>query len=217
MSSAVISGTLTKYQRQLVTELQQIYELFSLDFYDIGSYGKGVRTVHLELMRRAVARVAVVTAYTKVDEFLGCELAVHFFGKERDFPSLWKTKKFKLFNYHLLEEFSLMPKLRYVKALRQIPRGISADIERLNALRNGMAHAFFPENLKRSRPEWKGASIFSLAGLVSFKQDSDGLIVYLSKPWGQPLSAQKRSSHPKPAANRELIVPSSSSREPDGA
>jgi hypothetical protein len=42
--------------------------------------------------------------------------------------------------------------------LAKMPKGVVGDIERLNALRNGLAHAFFPENLKRSEPEWKVAS-----------------------------------------------------------
>jgi len=84
---------------------------------------------------------------------------------------LWKTKKFQLFNYNFLEEMSRMPKFRYVKAIRNIPKAIASDIERLNALRNGIAHAFFPENLKRSRAVWRDKSIFSLEGLKAFHAD----------------------------------------------
>lgn len=62
----------------------------------------------------------------------------------------------QLFNFHLIEELSLMPKLRFVKSISGVPKGIAADIERLNSLRNAMAHSFFPENLKRQNPVWKG-------------------------------------------------------------
>jgi hypothetical protein len=99
-------------------------------------------------------------------------LCDHFFGRKRGYPKLWKTKKFKNFNYHILEELSLMQKLRYVKDLRDVPRAVSADIERLNALRNGLAHAFFPENLRKSRPVWKGRNIFSLEGVKVFMEDT---------------------------------------------
>jgi hypothetical protein len=162
---------LTTHQGRLVRELRELYDLLSLDFYDIKLYRKGQRTTRLELMKRAIVRAEVVTAYTLVDEYLASELSVHFFGTEKGFPALWKTKRFRLFNYHFLEELSLLPKLRYVKALRKIPRGIAADIEKLNALRNGIAHAFFPENLKRSRPVWDGKSVFSLEGLKAFVAD----------------------------------------------
>jgi hypothetical protein len=121
-------------------------------------------------MKRAAIRQEVITRYTHIDEYLASELCVHFFGSTKSFPALWKTRKFQLFNYHFLEEMSLMPKFRYVKAIRSIPRSVVRDIERLNALRNGMAHAFFPENLKRSRAVWGDKSIFSLDGLKAFHE-----------------------------------------------
>jgi hypothetical protein len=34
-----------------------------------------------------------------------------------------------------------------------------------------VAHAFFPENLKKSRAVWKGKSIFSFDGLKTFHAD----------------------------------------------
>jgi hypothetical protein len=164
-------STLTNYQKRLVRELQEMYELLGLDFYDIKAYSKKARTTRLELMRRAAIRAEVVTTYTLIDEYLCCELCIHFFGRTRDFPALWKTKKFQRFNYHFLEELSLLPKLRYVKALRKIPKPVAAEIEKLNALRNGVAHAFFPENLKKSRAIWDGMSIFSLEGVKAFSAD----------------------------------------------
>jgi|ERR1700736_3353040 len=86
---------LTKKQKRLVKELEQLYALLSLDFYSIKSYPKQRRTVLLELMQRATARQEVVTAYTHIDEYLASELCVHFFGTKRNFGQLWKTKKFK--------------------------------------------------------------------------------------------------------------------------
>jgi hypothetical protein len=162
---------LSTHQKRLVQELREIYDLLLLDFYDIKAYPKDQRTTRLELMKRAAIRQEVVTTYTLIDEYLASELCVHFFGTEKSFPALWKTKRFQLFNYHFLEEMSLLPKFRYVKALRNIPKAIARDIERLNALRNGIAHAFFPENLKRSRAVWGGKSIFSLEGLRAFHAD----------------------------------------------
>ena len=76
-----------------------------------------------------------------------------------------------MFNYHILEEFSLLQKLRFVKAIKPLPKGVVADIERLNALRNGLAHAFFPENLKKVKPEWKGRSILTVDALRQFADD----------------------------------------------
>ncbi len=174
-------STLTRYQKRLVRELQEIYDRLSLDFYDIEAYPKKQRTTRLELMKRAAARTEVISKYTLIDEYINCELCIHFFGKTKDFPALWKTKKFQRFNYHFLEELSLLPKLRYVKALRKIPKAVAADIEKLNALRNGVAHAFFPENLKKSRPIWDGKSIFSVEGLEAFGSDMLKVIQFFQR------------------------------------
>ena len=111
--------------------------------------------------------------YTLTDEFLGSEIARFFFPGRRSFPRLWRTKRFRIFNHHVIEELSLLQKLRCVRAIRVVPKSIAADIERLNALRNGLVHAFFPENLKKSRPVWKGKNIFTLDGVRELREDMD--------------------------------------------
>jgi len=75
----------------------------------------------------------------------------YFFARKRSTIQLWKTRKFRLFNHHVLEELSLMAKFRFAKSIAKMPKGVAGDIDRLNALRNGLAHAFLPENLKRSK------------------------------------------------------------------
>jgi hypothetical protein len=99
------------------------------------------------------------------------EICHYYFGKKRSFPQLWKTKRFQLFNYHVLEELYPLQKLRLVKAIRPVPKQVSKSIESLNALRNGLAHAFFPENLRKTKPTWKGKNIFSLEGAKLFMED----------------------------------------------
>lgn len=37
-----------------------------------------------------------------------------------------------------------------------MPKSISADIERINVIRNGFSHAFFPENLKKIFADLQG-------------------------------------------------------------
>ena len=61
---------LTQYQKRLGRELYEIYDILSLDFYDIKAYPKEARTTCLDLMKRAVVRAEVVTTYTLVDEYL---------------------------------------------------------------------------------------------------------------------------------------------------
>ena len=116
--------------------------------------------------------------YTLIDEFLNTRIAHFFFGRKKPFWKLWRTKRFRLFNYHVLEELSLLKKLQLVRAITPIPSAIRDDIERLNSLRNGIAHAFFPENLKKAKPVWKGENIFTLKGVRQFQDDMRKVIDY---------------------------------------
>jgi hypothetical protein len=122
-------------------------------------------------MKNQIVRSQVIWDYTYVDELLGAAICHYFFGKKRGFIKLWKTKRFKNFNHYILEVLSLTEKLRLVKAIHKVPKSVAADIEALNALRNGLAHAFFPENLRSSKPIYKGKDIFSREGLERFIED----------------------------------------------
>jgi transcriptional regulator with XRE-family HTH domain len=162
---------LTRHQRTRVRELDEIADLLGLDYQNINEYEKEGRTPHLERIKRHLIIGEVVRRYTLIDESLNMRLCDYFFGRKRSYIRLWKTKRFRLFNYYIIEELTLMAKLRFVKSVSKVPKAVAADIERLNALRNGLAHAFFPENLKKSRPEWKGKSIFAVDGLRAFIED----------------------------------------------
>jgi len=161
---------LTGHQRRLLRELDTVAELTLIDFRRIREYDREGRTVRLHLMKDQLIRGFVINRYTWIDEVLGSEVCRYFFG-ERTFIRLWRTRRFRRFNYFILETMSLLEKLRLVHAIRELPRQVRSDVEALNSLRNGLAHAFFPQNLRAARPEWKGVSIFSVAGLQRFAED----------------------------------------------
>jgi hypothetical protein len=161
----------TSKQKRLIQELDGIVSHLGLDYSKIGDYEKAARTPHLERIKKHLIRGEVVGEYTLIDEFLNNRLCHYFFGRKRSFIQLWKTKKFKNFNYYIVEQLSLLEKLRFVKAISKVPKQVAAEIERVNSLRNALAHAFFPENLRGSKPFWKGKDIFTLDGLKRFSED----------------------------------------------
>jgi hypothetical protein len=165
------SNALTSSQKKLLKELKEIAGMARLDYVDILDYDPEERTPRLRLMKNQIVRSQIIADYTFVDEMLGSAICNYFFGKKRSFIKLWKTKKFKTFNYYILEVLSLPEKLRLVKAITKVPKTVAANIEALNALRNGLAHAFFPENLRSSKPIYKGKNIFSRDGLERFIED----------------------------------------------
>ena len=88
---------LTRKQKELVKEIEEIYDHFNLDYYNIQSYERDGRTPYLVAARDKVVRGQVVIWYTLVDEFLTNVISRYYFGKLRSFPELWRTKKFKNF------------------------------------------------------------------------------------------------------------------------
>lgn len=145
--------------------------LLRLDWRNIKAYEREARTPHLKRMKEHLIIGEVVTQYTLIDEYLNMRLRLYFFGRGKSVARLWKTKKFQNFNQHVLEGLSLLEKLRFVKSVTRIPKAIASDIEQINALRNGLAHSFFPENLKRSKPVYKGKNIFTYEGIRRFVDD----------------------------------------------
>lgn len=169
---------LTAHQLRIFREVEEIAHMIKLDYPYILAYRRGTRTPIIEHMRRKMILSEVITRYTLLDEHLSLALCYYFFGRRKSTIQLWKTKKFQMFNHHVIEELSLMAKFRLAKSTTKMPKAVAGDIERLNALRNGLAHAFFPENLKRSKPEWKGKNIFSRDGLTAFLEDMDKMASY---------------------------------------
>jgi hypothetical protein len=162
---------LTRQQKRLIREIDGIVLRLRMNYREIIEYEPAERTPRLNLVRDHQVRGEIVLAYTFIDEHLNVILRHHFFGRNSNYRKLWRTKRFKNFNYFFLEKLSLMEKLAYVRALREVPRPIRGDVERLNNLRNGIAHAFFPENLRSAKPKWKGKDIFSLEGVSLLVED----------------------------------------------
>jgi hypothetical protein len=62
-------------------------------------------------------------------------------------------------------------------------------------LRNALAHAFFPENLRKAKPTWRGKNIFFSEGSELFMSDMHKIAdFFLKRNWG--VSAE---SEPNPA------------------
>ena len=132
------------------------------------------RMTCLELARSQIIRSGVLLKYVLMDEFLSAVICWHYFGKKRSFQQLWKTKRFKSFNYFILERLYLLQKLDLVNSIHDIPGWVSSGLAALNDLRNGIAHSFFPQN-RRRKPEWKGQSVFTRAGFDGFLEDMQKL------------------------------------------
>ncbi len=164
---------LTPKQKRIIKELDDTYSLLRMDYWNIKEYEypKEDKTIILEFQKNRAIRGEIIIQYTLIDEMLSCEICKYFFGSSKGPIQLWKTKKFQNFNYYILQNLRLLEKLRLVQAFSRIPKNIVDDIKRLNSLRNALAHAFSPENLRNDKPVYKGKDIFTLEGIKLFTED----------------------------------------------
>ncbi len=164
------NSPLTRLQRDLIKEIDAASSLLGLDPQEIVESCSGEeRTERLRNIRNHIIRGEVITAYTLIDAFLEGVLTNYYFRQGRTaLKNPRRSKKLKNFSL-MLEEMSLMQKLRQAKSIKKFPSGILRIIERMNALRNGLAHSFHSSN--RYPPNYKGEDIFSYAGLELFVED----------------------------------------------
>ena len=181
---------LTQKQRRLMRELDELMALLKLDYRNALGVERELRTVSLEATRNQLIRSAVILKYTLADEYLSNAICAFYFG-DTPFPKLWRTKRFRLFNYYILERLYLLQKLDLVRQIRSITKPVVSDLGALNDLRNALAHSFFPEN-RRRKPAWRDKDIFTKAGVEAFLDDMSTLLDALhAEAW--PARGQRRT------------------------
>lgn len=160
---------LTRKQRDLTKQVKYLLGVLKLS-PDVSEVDRDLWTTHLDMARRYLVTSGVLSQYLLMDELLNDVICREFFPRERPYPQLWRTAKFKAFNYHVLERLYLVQKTEFVRARIRVPKKVYKDLLALNDLRNALAHSFFPEN-RRVKPVWKGADIFSRVGFDRFLDD----------------------------------------------
>jgi hypothetical protein len=154
---------LTKKQRELTEQVKYLLRVLKLS-PDVSEVDQEFWTTHLEMARRYLVTSGVLSQYLLMDELLNDVICREFFPRDCSYPQLWRTAKFRAFNYHVLE------KTEFVRARIRMPKKVYRDLLALNDLRNALAHFFFPEN-RRVKPGWNGADIFSRSGFDQFWDD----------------------------------------------
>jgi len=167
---------LTKNQKKLIEDIKELQQILNLDYQVIIDGDKEGISPNLELARDHIIRGAIIMDYTFIDELLNERLSKYYFG-QTSFIKLWRTKKFKNFNYYVLERLSLRYKLEHVQSISKIPSNISKIITDINVIRNALAHSFFPEN-RRKKPLYKQKDIYSMEGFKFFIKDVQKVFDY---------------------------------------
>jgi hypothetical protein len=77
---------------------------------------------------------------------------------------------------YFLDEAYLLNKMRMVHEIKALPSDVRNALERINAVRNAIAHSFFPENRRQYKAQkmviYQNANIFSKEGIAKFLEDA---------------------------------------------
>jgi hypothetical protein len=172
--------SLTRKQRQLRKEIEKIASAIGMDHWNMEEYEgpPEYRTEVLKRMQDQLVRSEVVMRYTLLDEFLTDIICDYYFRRKKgqvSYRTLWKTKPFKIFVHHLMDETYVLKKMAIVHAIKAIPSDASSAIARINDVRNALTHSFFPEHRRRYMADqkviYKGVHLFSVEGVEKFGED----------------------------------------------
>jgi hypothetical protein len=179
---------LTTAGRKLLATAKEIAELTRNDLENVDDWNAEYILVALQRSINNMVVGEVVIRYTLLDELLTSLISKYYFDvpKQRtNFKKWWRTKKFRVFNHHIMDEMFLLKKMQIAHAIKPLPGNIQSSIQRLNAIRNAFAHSFFPENrrehMKVHKVLYMGKDIRTPEGLEIFIDDSITTFDFIAK------------------------------------
>ncbi|MCA1452071.1 hypothetical protein I6F35_02425 [Bradyrhizobium sp. BRP22] len=164
------------------------YENDALAIADLVGLDKETLTTSPLQAEHGIAKMVtaeVLMRYTLIDQLLGEIIATYFLNVE---PLSIRygshaSEQERVFYHHILDEMYLLRKLAIVHAANSVPPEVTSTINKLNAVRNALAHSFYPENRKEYRSSGKvtysGLDIRTPAGLRKFINDTGAAINHL--------------------------------------
>lgn len=139
----------------------------------------------LEGQKRQLITVLILNSYLQIDAKMSILVANFFFhhcSKEWEVvQKVVNSKEFLVFSKKLLNEMPFLRKVSVIKEFVVIPKDTLTTINKLNDLRNAIAHSLMPEQLGEERVKYKGKLIFTLTGAKLIKQDVGKVMSFLQK------------------------------------
>jgi hypothetical protein len=174
---------LTRAERRIVGEIEELLRIGGYDWRVVEElYELAARRPQLERIKLGFIRMKVIGDYVFADEMLTSVIVAYFFPP-RKFPKRWKDKRIRTFVHFVMERLFMLQKLALVKQIRKFDRAMARTLERLDALRNAMAHSFMPETRREYREKkkviWEGRDIYTTEGIEQFDADMRKLTDYL--------------------------------------
>lgn len=178
-----MGSELTPKQKKLMKELDSIYSVIGMDYWEIGKHPEEDWTGMLEFQKRRVITGDIIGRYTLVSELVDALICIYFF-RLGECQVQWGSEKLEKFNEYILEGRSLLQKFRIINGVYDIPANIKRDVERLNKVRNVVAHKCLsgvPGDWSGElKATYRGKDIFNLEAIKMLKEDTDNIVNYLT-------------------------------------
>ena len=115
---------LTRAERKLRSEVEEIASFVQMDVvWNFERYAPDL-TTWLGIMKDKLVRSHIVAQYTFIDEYLTMIICNYYFYRPKKniwYRELWKTKRFRVFMHHLMDEMFMPKKLSVVEAIKDVP------------------------------------------------------------------------------------------------
>jgi len=185
-------GRLNAEEERAVEELDEIYHLLSMDYWKIEEWPERLRASALRLAKRRAVMGQIIVQYTMIDELLNREICRYFFGPDEGMLGTSGVEKHRNFSDYILERLYVLQKMAVVRSFCTVPKDIREKVNKLDALRNAVAHSLVPEVTRDYRKRWKlpykGKDIFTVEGLKLFLKDMESV----NKLFGDRFDEQMR-------------------------
>jgi len=167
---------LTPKQKNLIKELDEITEIFNLNYNNIKqideTYGKKSRTKIIEGIKESIIKSGIIESHLEIELCLNVIILLYFFSSYKKSIRLKARENFNL----ILDSLRFVDKLKLVSKITKMPNNLKKNIEKLNTLRNRIVHTSFSKDGKIT---YKNKNIFSLNGIKLFKEDRFKIGIFL--------------------------------------
>lgn len=125
--------------------------------------------------QKAVIHSVILSDYLEMNSKFDTLILNYFFNHCQNSyeDTIKKTgaEEFKIFQVEILESMPFLRKFTIIKRFVEVPSDMKKNVEKLNDLRNAIAHHMLPEKLKDNRVIYKKKLIYNLDGLKCYHED----------------------------------------------
>ena len=142
--------------------------------------------IHLEIEKQAIVRARIIMDCALFEEAAAIAImdsALRDSPKWNSIRYFGRIKRYSIL-YQALGRLSARDKLAAVRRVKRVPPDIRKTLERAFALRNALAHVYTFDYSNVQQLQYRGQSVFTLAGFQSYTSDSNRVLNFLLRTAG---------------------------------